>query len=127
MLSTKEIFLIAALLCFVMFLVLFSVKENRVHGVSQLLLASVLGMAGNVLYALALYGAGVIAMGAKVSLKITMKAANFQSVLTAHAVAMQSRSPCRPIHASSFTNAKTAKPSCGRNRATAASIVLTAR
>lgn len=51
MLNTKEVFLIAALLCFVIFLLLFSVKQERVHGVRQLLLASVLGMAGNILYA----------------------------------------------------------------------------
>lgn len=51
MLNTKEAFLIASLLCFVIFLLLFSVKQDRVHGVRQLLLASVLGMAGNILYA----------------------------------------------------------------------------
>lgn len=51
MLNTKEAFLIAALLCFVIFLLLFSVKQDRIHGVRQLLLASVLGMAGNILYA----------------------------------------------------------------------------
>lgn len=51
MLNTKEAFLIASLFCFVIFLLLFSVKQDRVHGVRQLLLASVLGMAGNILYA----------------------------------------------------------------------------
>ena len=51
MLNTKEAFLIASLLCFVIFLLLFSVKQDRIHGVRQLLLASVLGMAGNILYA----------------------------------------------------------------------------
>ena len=51
MLNTKEAFLIAALFCFVIFLLLFSVKQDRIHGVRQLLLASVLGMAGNILYA----------------------------------------------------------------------------
>jgi len=51
MLNTKEAFLIAALLCFVIFLLLFSVKQDRIHGVRQLLLACVLGMAGNILYA----------------------------------------------------------------------------
>ncbi|SNT36046.1 diguanylate cyclase (GGDEF) domain-containing protein [Noviherbaspirillum humi] len=51
MLSTKEIFLIASLLCFVTFLVLFSFREQGVRGISQMLLASVLGMAGNILYA----------------------------------------------------------------------------
>lgn len=51
MLTSKEVFLIAALLCFVMFLVLFSVREYRVRGVNQLLAASLLGVAGNLLYA----------------------------------------------------------------------------
>jgi diguanylate cyclase (GGDEF)-like protein len=51
MLSTKEVFLIASLLCFVSFLVLYSFRENGVKGIRQLLLASVLGMAGNILYA----------------------------------------------------------------------------
>lgn len=51
MLSTKEIFLIASLLCFVTYLVLFSFRENGLKGIRQLLLASVLGMAGNMLYA----------------------------------------------------------------------------
>jgi diguanylate cyclase (GGDEF)-like protein len=51
MLSTKEVFLIASLLCFVTFLVLFSFRENSVKGIRNMLLASVLGMAGNMLYA----------------------------------------------------------------------------
>jgi diguanylate cyclase (GGDEF)-like protein len=51
MLSTKEVFLIASLLCFVTFLVLFSFRENGVRGIRHVLLASVLGMAGNILYA----------------------------------------------------------------------------
>lgn len=51
MLSTKEVFLIAALLCFMTFLVVFSVNGNGVRGIRQLLLASVLGLVGNVLYA----------------------------------------------------------------------------
>lgn len=51
MLSTKQVFLIASLLCFVTFLVLFSFRENGVKGIRQILLASVLGMAGNILYA----------------------------------------------------------------------------
>ncbi|HEX8884507.1 MAG TPA: GGDEF domain-containing protein [Noviherbaspirillum sp.] len=51
MLNTKEAFLIASLFCFVIFLLLFSVKQDRIHGVRQLLLASVLGMGGNILYA----------------------------------------------------------------------------
>jgi diguanylate cyclase (GGDEF)-like protein len=51
MFSTREVFLIAALLCFVIFLVLFSVQESRVHGVRQLLLGAALGILGNILYA----------------------------------------------------------------------------
>jgi diguanylate cyclase (GGDEF)-like protein len=51
MLSTKEVFLIASLLCFVTFLVLFAFRENGVRGIRHVLLASVLGMAGNILYA----------------------------------------------------------------------------
>lgn len=51
MLNTKEAFLISSLFCFVIFLLLFSVKQDRVHGVRQLSLASVLGMASNILYA----------------------------------------------------------------------------
>ncbi|WP_225984853.1 GGDEF domain-containing protein [Noviherbaspirillum aerium] len=51
MLSTKQVFLIASLLCFVTFLVLFSFRENGVKGMRQVILASVLGMAGNILFA----------------------------------------------------------------------------
>ncbi|NEX62569.1 GGDEF domain-containing protein [Noviherbaspirillum galbum] len=51
MLSTKQIFLIACLLCFVTFLVLFSFRENGVKGIRQVILGCVLGMAGNILYA----------------------------------------------------------------------------
>jgi diguanylate cyclase (GGDEF)-like protein len=51
MLSTKEVFLIASLLCFVTYLVLFSFRDNNVKGIRQLLLACVLGMGGNILYA----------------------------------------------------------------------------
>lgn len=51
MLGTKEAFLIAALLCFVMFLVVYSVNESRVGGVRELLLGNVFGMAAYILYA----------------------------------------------------------------------------
>src|SRR5438270_12762623 len=51
MLATQQIFLIAALLCFLTFLILLSVASEQVRGVRAMLLASVLGMAGNALYA----------------------------------------------------------------------------
>lgn len=51
MLGAKQTLLIAALLCFVMFLVLYSAKENRVRGINELLLANVLGLCAYVLYA----------------------------------------------------------------------------
>jgi len=51
MLGTKEAFLIAALLCFLMFLVVYSVNESRVSGVRELLLGNVFGMAAYILYA----------------------------------------------------------------------------
>ena len=51
MLATQQIFLIAALLCLLTFLVLLSVATSGVRGMRELLLASVLGMAGNALYA----------------------------------------------------------------------------
>lgn len=51
MLSTTQVFLIASLLCFITFLILFSFRENGVKGIRQIILASVLGMAGNILYA----------------------------------------------------------------------------
>ena len=51
MLATQQIFLIAALLCFLTFLALLSVASDNVRGVRAMLLASMLGMAGHVLYA----------------------------------------------------------------------------
>ncbi|HEV2611371.1 MAG TPA: GGDEF domain-containing protein [Noviherbaspirillum sp.] len=51
MLGAKQTLLIAALLCFIMFLVLYSAKENRVRGINELLLANVLGLCAYVLYA----------------------------------------------------------------------------
>jgi len=51
MLATQQIFLIAALLCFLTFLALLSVASANVRGVRELLLASVLGMVGSTLYA----------------------------------------------------------------------------
>lgn len=51
MLDTKAAFLIAALLCFVMFLVVYSINESRVGGVRELLLGNVFGMAAYILYA----------------------------------------------------------------------------
>ena len=51
MLATQQIFLIASLLCFLSFLALLSVTSDGVRGMRAMLLASVLGMVGNVLYA----------------------------------------------------------------------------
>lgn len=51
MLSTQHIFLIAALLCFLTFLVLYGMRANRIAGVDQILLATLLGILGNLLYA----------------------------------------------------------------------------
>jgi diguanylate cyclase (GGDEF)-like protein len=51
MLATQQIFLVAALLCFLTFLILLSVASEKVRGVRELLLASMLGVAGNTLYA----------------------------------------------------------------------------
>jgi diguanylate cyclase (GGDEF)-like protein len=51
MLATQQIFLIAALLCFLTFLTLLSVAAQNVRGVRELLLAAVLGMVCNALYA----------------------------------------------------------------------------
>jgi len=51
MLATQQIFLVAALLCFLTFLTLLSVASEKVRGVRELLLAAVLGMVGNTLYA----------------------------------------------------------------------------
>lgn len=50
MLGTKGAFSIAALLCFVMILVVYSVKDSRVPGVRTLLVANVLGLGANFLY-----------------------------------------------------------------------------
>lgn len=51
MLATQQIFLIAALLCFLTLLTLLSVASDKVRGVRATLLAMVLGMVGNALYA----------------------------------------------------------------------------
>ncbi|OWW19563.1 sensor domain-containing diguanylate cyclase [Noviherbaspirillum denitrificans] len=51
MLSTKEVLLIAALLSFVMFLVLYSARHNRIDGIGELLLANVFGLCAYLLYA----------------------------------------------------------------------------
>jgi len=51
MLATQQIFLVAALLCFLTFLTVLSVASEKVRGVRELLLAAVLGMVGNTLYA----------------------------------------------------------------------------
>lgn len=51
MLSTQVIFLIAALLCFMTFLVLLGVSASRIDGMRQIRMAALLGIAGNVLYA----------------------------------------------------------------------------
>ncbi|HEY5801806.1 MAG TPA: GGDEF domain-containing protein, partial [Burkholderiaceae bacterium] len=51
MLPTQQVFLIAALLCLLSFLVLYSFRSNAVRGLNQVLLATVLGMVGNALYA----------------------------------------------------------------------------
>ena len=51
MLATQQIFLIASLLCFLVLLALSSVAAEGVRGMRALLLAALLGMAGNVLYA----------------------------------------------------------------------------
>ncbi|GAB3439020.1 GGDEF domain-containing protein [Massilia solisilvae] len=51
MLSTQVIFLIAALLCFMTFLVLLGVSTNRIDGMRQIRLAALLGIVGNILYA----------------------------------------------------------------------------
>jgi diguanylate cyclase (GGDEF)-like protein len=49
-LGTKGAFFIAALLCFVMLLAVFSVKDSRVPGVRTLLVANLLGLGANLLY-----------------------------------------------------------------------------
>lgn len=51
MLTTKGAFFIAALLSFVMFFVVYSVKDSRVHGVRGLLSANLLGLSAHILYA----------------------------------------------------------------------------
>lgn len=51
MLATQQIFLVASLLCFLTFLALLSVSSDSARGMRAMLLASVLGMVGNVLYA----------------------------------------------------------------------------
>jgi diguanylate cyclase (GGDEF)-like protein len=51
MLATQQIFLVAALLCFLTFLTLLSVASENVRGVRAMVLAALLGMVGNVLYA----------------------------------------------------------------------------
>jgi diguanylate cyclase (GGDEF)-like protein len=51
MLATQQIFLIASLLCFLVLLALSSVAAEGVRGMRALLLAALLGTAGNVLYA----------------------------------------------------------------------------
>ncbi|HJV84149.1 MAG TPA: GGDEF domain-containing protein [Noviherbaspirillum sp.] len=51
MLSTQYIFLIAALLCFLTFLVLYGVRANRIAGIDEILMATLLGTLGNLLYA----------------------------------------------------------------------------
>lgn len=51
MLATQQIFLIAALLCLLTFVTLLSVASANVRGVREMLLAAVLGMVCNVLYA----------------------------------------------------------------------------
>lgn len=54
MLATQQIFLIAALLCFLVFLALLSAASERVQGVQALLAAALLGLVGNLLYAFGL-------------------------------------------------------------------------
>lgn len=51
MLSTQVIFLIAALLCLMTFLVLLGVSASRIEGMRQIRMAVLLGIAGNILYA----------------------------------------------------------------------------
>lgn len=51
MLATQQIFLIASLLCFLVFLALASSAAEGVRGVRALLLAALLGCGGNLLYA----------------------------------------------------------------------------
>lgn len=51
MLATQQIFLIASLLCFLVFLALLSAGSEKVRGMRAMLSASLLGLAGNLLYA----------------------------------------------------------------------------
>lgn len=51
MLATQQIFLIASLLCFLVLMALSSVAAEGVRGMRALLLAALLGIVGNVLYA----------------------------------------------------------------------------
>lgn len=51
MLATQQIFLTASLLCFLVFLALSSVAAEGVRGMRALLLAALLGIGGNLLYA----------------------------------------------------------------------------
>ncbi|MDQ2818798.1 MAG: GGDEF domain-containing protein [Pseudomonadota bacterium] len=51
MLASQQIFLIAALLCFLTFLVLLSVATDKTQGLRDMLLAAVLGIVSNILYA----------------------------------------------------------------------------
>lgn len=51
MLATQQIFLIAALLCFLVFLALLAAGSENVRGMRAMLASAVLGLAGNLLYA----------------------------------------------------------------------------
>jgi diguanylate cyclase (GGDEF)-like protein len=51
MLATQQIFLIAALLCFLVFLALLSAGSENVRGMRAMLAAALLGLIGNLLYA----------------------------------------------------------------------------
>lgn len=51
MLATQQIFLIASLLCFLVFLALLSAGSENVRGMRAMLAAAVLGLVGNLLYA----------------------------------------------------------------------------
>ena len=51
MLATQQIFLIASLLCFLVFLALLSAGSEKVQGMRAMLAASLLGLVGNLLYA----------------------------------------------------------------------------
>ena len=51
MLATQQIFLIASLLCFLVFLALLAVGSENVRGMRAMLASAVLGLVGNLLYA----------------------------------------------------------------------------